>query len=629
MMFSNLSGQNTKLLYHKKSLFSKAKYINIFFSNSKGSNFVKPEDIASSDYLYFCYKPVGEWTFKENEIYEDKELKGINIKQNGESIFNSRLNPIIENSNIIMVIASFQKDKISIIQPIEFYNDLDISQPIQIPEKYWPNYKTYSQYYTEGAKQFDEKKYLKSFEFLKHFITEDKEITGFSFYNNSRKLIKNTIKDFIDDSESDYKKLNLEIKKQSINESKIAKLESLITKLESLYNSIIKAQQMFSLYFSNIADNESKEWQKELNELVSNMVKSISETREIFKIQKLSLFEMGDYNEDKFKLYVDLLVGIICYKDFIDKITGLDTLDITIIDKFSSKKDVLVKFELIDDLESILRLINDNITDTNYVINSKAIKHLEGLKNTEREPYFDIFMAFNSLVDKKLDIFAKYINQSLNKCTDEQLLSFLEVWNLSYMATKQSIDERALNSLKEGIIHENNRDFVSADEQYKKAKIYAPYFAPPLFYLGKLNYKNNKKFTADSYFSKALEIYPEYIEPRKYKIKFLIENFQYSDALEEVNLALTYCPFWYFYYQKANILYFLNDYSESMNILINECIKQNANNFDQYILLGDIYFNLDDKDNAEKFYRQAGIIEPENPIFSKKMEKIYTNNMEE
>lgn len=630
MMFSNLSGQNTKLLYHKKSLFGKAKYINIFFSNLKGSNSVKPEDIASSDYLYFCYKPVGEWTFKENEIYEDKELKGISIKQNGESIFNSKISPIIENSNIIMVVASFPKDKILITQPIEFYNDLDISQPIHIPEKYWSNYKTFSQYYTEGAKQFDEKKYLKSFEFLKHFITDDKEIIGLSFYDHSKKLIKQSIKYFIDDTDRAYKKLNIDI------EISLTVDEFHISKLDSIYNSLIGAQQTFSLYFNSITDEESTGWQQELIELVSNVSQAVSERKESFKTQKLSLFEVDNYNNYRFSLFVDLLARSLCYTNSIKEIQELDTLDISIVDKFKSTqaeyelaKDELAELGWLKDFNITLKLINKNIKNERYVLNTTAIGNLENQRNNERQPYFDIFGAFNSLGNDKFDLFARYINEAFKKCTDNELLSLLELWYLSYLSTKNQIDEKVLNYLNEGIEFEDSKDLISAEKQYEIATKLVTNFAPPLFYLGRIYHKKNEKFTAERYFAKALNIYPEYIEPRKYKIEFLMENRDYSDALAEVNSALSNCPFWYFYYQKANILYFLSRYSEATDILLNECIELNTHNYDQYILLGDIYLALGDLASAEKYILQAGELEPKNPIFIDRMKRLKELKLQE
>ena len=110
------SQQTTKLLYHKKVVVGKDKHINIFLSTSNGNKNVKSEDITDSDYLYFCYNPTGNWSFKENEIYGDKYLNNIYIQQNGNNIKNIRLIPKIEGNKIIKVIAYFPKEQISMIK---------------------------------------------------------------------------------------------------------------------------------------------------------------------------------------------------------------------------------------------------------------------------------------------------------------------------------------------------------------------------------------------------------------------------------------------------------------------------------------------------------------------------------
>ena len=316
---SNLLAQTTILKYKKGIVVLPDKYLKIFLATADGSASVDPESIANSSYSYFCYKPSGNWEIKDKDVKGD--LKKIKIKQNGNYVLNSGLKPIMEYGKIIMVVASFPKIEISFSKSLVFCNELDSSQPISIKENLWPNYQEYSQYYTEGSRLLEEKEYLKAFENLKHFLTDDEKITGFLFYAPSRKLIKKAIKDFLHNTGRFYDNLKLKLKefKKSVGESKIAKLDSLynsIAKFDSLYNSLIKSQQIFSFYFDNVSDDESMGWKQELDELVFNIGQTLSESEESFKAQKLSLFEVGAYSQDRFKLFVDLLARIFCYKEF-------------------------------------------------------------------------------------------------------------------------------------------------------------------------------------------------------------------------------------------------------------------------------------------------------------------------
>ncbi len=610
-VFSNLFGQSTKLLFRKKSMFGGNKYINIYLSNSFGSESIEPDSITSSNNIYFSYKPDGDWNFKEKDL--NKDINSICINQDKSSISSIKTLPLKKYGKILLVVATFPKDKILITQPIEFYNDLDISQPIHIPEKYWPNYKTYSQYYTEGAKLYDEKNYLKSFEFLKHFITDDKEITRYSFFRLAQQLITKTVKNLVAEKQNEYKILSLELS-ISIDENNISKLES-------IYTTLIEAKQTFEPYFK-ISDAESNELQQQINQLTTDVNQTINKIKETFETEKLALFENGNYNDFRFSLYIDLLVRILCYTNEIEETNKLDSFDPSVIDNFKSLKKELIELEWLDDFNLILSIINKHITSNGYVLNASAIENLEKQQNSEKQPYYNIFMAFNSMGKNELDLFVQFINQAFKKCTDNELFSFLELRYLSYLAAKNQISKTVLSCLNEGLNYENKGDFASAEQQYEKATKLASNYAPPLFYLGRIHHKKNEKYIAETYFEKALNIYPQYIAPRKYKLEFLMDEKEYSSALEQVDYALTYSPIWYFYFMKASILLNLKNYEKAKEIIMDECFPLNTYNFDQYIILGDAFLALDDRENARKYYIEAGKLEPENKTYSKRMAKL-------
>lgn len=610
-IITNLLGQSTKLFFQKKAFLGENKYINIYFSNSFGGESIEPDSITSSNYIYFSYKPDGDWNFKEKDL--KKDINSICINQGKSSISSIKTLPLKKYGKILLVVATFQKDKILITQPIEFYNDLDISQPIHIPEKYWPNYKTFSQYYTDGAKLYDEKKYLKSFEFLKHFITDDEEITRYSFFRLAQQLITKTVKTLVSEKQNEYNILSLDLSK-SIDENNISKLES-------IYSTLIEAIQTFEPYFK-ISDTKSNELQQQINQLITDVSQTINKSKEIFETERLALFDTGNYNNFRFSLYIDLLVRVICYTNKIEETNKLDTFDPSVIDNFKSLKKELIELEWLDDFNLILNITNKNIISNGYVLNASAIENLERQQNSEKQPYYNIFMAFNSMGNNELELFVQFINRAFKKCTDNELFSFLELRYLSYLAAKNQISETVLSCLNEGLNYENKGDFVSAEQQYKKATKLASNYAPPQFYLGRIYHKQNEKYIAETYFEKASNIYPQYIAPRKYKLEFLMDEKEYSSALQQVDYALTYSPIWYFYFMKASILLNLKNYEKAKEIIMDECIPLNTYNFDQYIILGDAFLALDDKENARKYYIEAGKLDPENKTYSQRMAKL-------
>jgi len=146
-------------------------------------------------------------------------------------------------------------------------------------------------------------------------------------------------------------------------------------------------------------------------------------------------------------------------------------------------------------------------------------------------------------------------------------------------------------------------------------------YAPPQFYLGRIYHQKDEKYTAEIYFDRASTISPSYISPMKYTIDFLIEDENYEQALEQVNIALESNPIWFFYYLKANALFHLERYTEAGDAL-NQAINLNGFDFDQYILLGDIYKGQGNLERARDAYENAGKIDPTNKIFTERMASL-------
>jgi len=102
-------------------------------------------------------------------------------------------------------------------------------------------------------------------------------------------------------------------------------------------------------------------------------------------------------------------------------------------------------------------------------------------------------------------------------------------------------------------------NLVEAEQQYKKASMLASNYAPPQFYLGRIYHQKDEKYTAEIYFDRASTISPSYISPMKYIIDFLIEDENYEQAFEQVNLALESNPIWFFIISKQMRSFILKD----------------------------------------------------------------------
>ena len=152
-----LLAQETNLLYIEKKTFSKEKIISIHLCDIEGLEALAVEEFNKTDTIYFCYQPMGTWNFKDKELNND--LAVIHITHSGKTIQPLNIIPKYNaDKKLYEVIAAFPKNEFVLAMPFSFSNELENSQPLSLPEKFWPDYEKYSQYYTEGAELADQQK---------------------------------------------------------------------------------------------------------------------------------------------------------------------------------------------------------------------------------------------------------------------------------------------------------------------------------------------------------------------------------------------------------------------------------------------------------------------------------------
>ena len=608
----SLFAQETNLLYKEKKTFSKEKIISIYLCNLEGLESLTVEEFQNADTLYFCYQPMGSWKFKEKDL--DDDIACIHIKQNSNTIQQQNIIPKYNTSNeLFEVIAAYPKNQLVLASPFSFYNELENSQPLTLPEKFWLHYETYSQYYTRGAELADQKSYIESFSVLKHFLSNKSEVEGLSFHRLVMQILKKDVKSYINTKQSEFNILKLEL-------MKILNEENLVL-LDDLHAETAATQDSFLIYFDYVQTNESNTLKEKLTQIVIESGDLLQKDTGEFKHQKLSIFEKGHYSDNRFAFYIDLLSRMLCYTDSIHTTDSLRQININFIDFFPEQKDRLALLEWLDDFLTGINLLNIIIEREHYVLNETAMLNLENQLLIEKQPYYEIIAAFNALGNKDIEGFARQLSDSFMKCTDEELLELLELQYLSYLATNDEIPSTVTETINKGLMFEKEGNIAEAEQQYTKASMLASNYAPPQFYLGRIYHKKDEKYSAEIYFDRALAISPTYISPMKYTIDFLIEDSNYEQALDQANIALESNPIWFFYFLKANALFHLEKYTEAGDAL-NKAIELNGFNFNQYILLGDIYKGQGNIEKAREAYGNAGKIDPTNKIFTERMESL-------
>jgi len=225
--------------------------------------------------------------------------------------------------------------------PFSFSNELGNSQPLTLPEKFWPDYNVYSQCYTLGAELADEKKYIESFAVLKYFLSNKPEVEGLSFYRLVMQLLKNDVKITINTKQSEFNILKLELMRSLSKEN--------LDKLSAILKETATAQDSFLIYFNHVQTNESNTLKDKLFQLVTESGALLQKYTGEFKLQKLSVFENGHYSDNRFAFYIDLLSRMLCYTDSIHTIDSLYQINTNSIDFFPVQRDRLALLEWLDD----------------------------------------------------------------------------------------------------------------------------------------------------------------------------------------------------------------------------------------------------------------------------------------
>jgi len=213
------------------------------------------------------------------------------------------------------------------------------------------------------------------------------------------------------------------------------------------------------------------------------------------------------------------------------------------------------------------------------------------------------------------------LSQCLSTITDREILSKLDL--CISLATIDSITSNNYwDVVQKGYEAQLNGSFPEAKKYYEKAEKLSTSNEVLFFLMGENSFKLNDRFSSEIYFNRALATNPKFIMPQLFRIEFLTEDKDYETAITFVNNALDANQIWYFYFKKVILLQLSGKNEEAKTILLNDCVKMNAQNYDQYIVLGDIYLALSDIKSARESFMIAGNINPNDNRYKKRMELL-------
>lgn len=615
-----LQAQNVDITYKEK--WNNRYEATIYFSDKSGSEEVVPDAFLNYENIYFTVKPNSD---SEKEFFKEKDAEdyfsGIRLIQNGKEIPRAQAIRNIPNAEgkIDKVLLSYPKREVELYEPFTFTNELDTTSSMKLDDVYFMYFNKYKPIYEQGMNYSDQLKYPETFNTLIQIAKDaqvQQEIKYYSFYNHATQtLIENAIRQHADS-------LNTLL---TASEARFMQTfsESDLHRIDSLNSMVVSASKLFQPYFE-MDYPKSAELKSRFDELISSANILQKRNHERFKNNKLFFLQNGNYHRYQFSLYIDLLARMVTKLDTLIVIKELDTLNMATLDKMPEAKKELKLTGWEDDFATIVRMLNKEIKKTGKIFNDSIMNNLQKQKISEKQPYQQIFLAFNKLSTNEM-LFQNFLKNALISCTDEDLIGNMEMWLLSHNLTFENIPASTVSNINRGIRLIDRQQWNEASTVFNTITRQANTIAPPWFYLGLILYEQQQTFAADAKFDLALGIYPEYIAPRLFKFRILFDQGSYDKLLTNVDEAIAENDIWIFHYWKAKTLFALEDYQAAIAEIETQCIEKNAYSNDEYFLLGDAYAGVKNFQEAEKAYSKTQEINPlsMDDRFNQKMQSLY------
>ncbi|MDO9577662.1 MAG: hypothetical protein Q7J16_07230 [Candidatus Cloacimonadales bacterium] len=589
LMLISVNLAASQFLLQKGNLFREDRYVSIDL------------ETINQIQVVFRISPDG-WSFP-------KDIKGIVkenlfIKQNNKKIA-ALETQVLEN----YLLASFSRNDVNIYQEFYFENQ-EFSEKFTIREESWPRYEEFFQFYNTALEQITALDYIAAFSTLTPFLQNAPEIEEFSITEKAQQKAEDCLKNYFTQKEMFLNTHKLKHKTQ-INEQTLAEIDSLIQAMNST-NELFQQYYVFSPQ-SGLPENSSK--------LITDYQEYLQNLKTRYYNEVQDMLANSDYGNNKFKLILDTLVRSLCYKDSFCLISDYKIATLNYVHSNKELSAKLNNLEWMSDFERLVLAVNLNVKNDGMFLQAACMESLKAKDNTAPQSYYAILQCLNCALNANWTDFTINMNTAIDRCSDRELLYFLERMKIAYMAKIiDNIQPNVIIEINLGWKYLEKNDFENAKNSLLKAKNWDSSFALTDFLLGKVCISTGEFSKAEIYLDSAIQKQPPYLEPLYTKLDLLIKNGKYKEAVDLINAGIT-SNSWFKFFMIGRLYTLQMDYAKAKKYL-EMALDINAYNFDLLIFLGDTYKELNDKTGAENYYKQAGSLDPENDVFSSRLQML-------
>ena len=608
LLVINCFAMSVTLQISDKGMLSPAKEIRLSVTSDDGNmEDFDYQQLIGSGYLCFLAESTTHNDFSNKDV---EILKGINISQSQNVISLSTFEIKKNNEGkIIAVLLKYLKSDLILYEDIKFISGIYSSDKFKIDERFISEYHEYKPHYDSGKAALDNQDYLESYRQLDVFMDSSQTVTSLSFYDQARKDLEFSVKQQVSRIGSDYNFMILD----SAGMVSRADLNS----IDSLKVYVNMCDSLFSKYTS-LVDIKPHETMVNLTQELEDLH---GKKYTIFLQQIYDGFTHYDYRSAKFTNFLGALTEILTSEQNCLRITD-PILDINLIAEDSEFLKKIEEFKFRSEFEEFLGMISNTIINQNCIFDDAIMLKLQNLQEDEPEPYYYIFKGINFLYKTQYQEFWTNMVKAMGKCTDSHLLRGIELSILFNDPYLSSLGNTEKDKFEQGMQKYTSGNFADAKRQFELLKNLYPDLAVTYYLLAELAIRNEDEFTAYFEYESVAKYKPEIISDYVSFVKQEIRSGNLEAAYDKVTKALYSHPAWQLYFLLAKIQMDLEDYNDAIETLENYCIKTNQHNYEEYILLGDIYLKLGNQEKARINYMEAGRLDSSDPLYRERMKAL-------
>ncbi|MFB6272911.1 MAG: tetratricopeptide repeat protein [Salinibacter sp.] len=578
---SSLRAQSVELLYDKGGLFSGKKYVSIAHASKDGTVPPDTSAVRAADRVYFAYRPQGDWTFGEDD---KKTLRQITPVQDTSTLSPETVT-LVGGDKAQAAVVGVPKADVDWLTPVRFRHKVDTSRGLPLKEYYAPEYPPLREAYDRGRRLLDDGKPLQAVEALRPFYGD--VTPAFSLVEKARAVLDTAATKALDRARSTFRPLRGDLISDP-DAAGLARLDSFRVQLDSLQTTLAPYLKARPDAGANV--------QRRIDNLSSSADKLYSNARSTYREKKLRIFKRGKYENPKLRLYLEVLMQMLI--DGKSALRGakmtVDSLRPSLLTtpRFAEAQRRLQAQGWETEFRKIVGLVNENIRERQEVFGDKVMESPRLRRPAAPQPYYEIVAAMNAILVGNRTRFFEAWDRALEKVTNLTLLNDLQRWRIASQLPAEAIPDRALRLAEEARTLRRKGELGAAKARLTLAARLVDGYAPFYDELGQIKQARGDTAAARTDYARARELAPSYAPPEVRRLRLLLAQNQYKQALARSDSLLKKQAYWLFYMPKARALVGLERYNDAVPVLRGRCEPLNDKSYALYAVLAKVYAKM-------------------------------------